>query len=58
MAEIKLKTPLTDEDVEKLKIGDKVCLTGIIYSARDAAHKRLYDLIQAGTPCRSTSEAR
>jgi len=28
MAEIKLKTPLTDQDVEKLKIGDKVLLTG------------------------------
>ena len=48
MAEIKLKTPLTDEDVEKLKIGDKVLLTGVIYTGRDAAHKRLDDLIQAG----------
>jgi len=48
MAEIKLKTPLTDQDVEKLKIGDKVLLTGVIYTGRDAAHKRLYDLIQAG----------
>jgi len=48
MAEIKLKTPLTDEDVEKLKIGDKVLLTGVIYTGRDAAHKRLYDLVLAG----------
>ena len=48
MAEIKLKTPLRDEDVEKLKIGDKVLLTGVIYTGRDAAHKRLFDLIQAG----------
>ena len=48
MAEIKLKTPLTDEDVEKLKIGDKVLITGVIYTGRDAAHKRLFDLIQAG----------
>ena len=48
MAEIKLKTPLTDKDVEKLKIGDKVLLTGVIYTGRDAAHKRLFDLIQAG----------
>jgi fumarate hydratase subunit beta len=48
MSEIRLKTPLTDEDVEKLKIGDKVLLTGVIYSARDAAHKRLFDLIQEG----------
>jgi fumarate hydratase subunit beta len=48
MPEIKLKTPLRDEDVEKLKIGDKVLLTGVIYTGRDAAHKRLFDLIQAG----------
>jgi fumarate hydratase subunit beta len=48
MAEIKLKTPLTDQDAEKLKIGDKVLLTGVIYTGRDAAHKRLFDLIQAG----------
>jgi len=48
MAEIKLKTPLTDQDVEKLGIGDRVLLTGVLYSARDAAHKRLFDLIQAG----------
>jgi fumarate hydratase subunit beta len=48
MAEIKLKTPLTDTDVEKLKIGDKVLLTGVIYTGRDAAHKRLFDLLQAG----------
>jgi fumarate hydratase subunit beta len=48
MAEIKLKTPLRDADVEKLKIGDKVLLTGVIYTARDAAHKRLFDLIAEG----------
>jgi fumarate hydratase subunit beta len=48
MAEIRLKTPLTDKDVEKLKIGDKVLLTGVIYTGRDAAHKRLFDLIEAG----------
>jgi fumarate hydratase subunit beta len=48
MAEIKLKTPLTDQDVEKLKIGDKVLITGVIYTGRDAAHKRLFDLIREG----------
>jgi fumarate hydratase subunit beta len=48
MAEIKLKTPLTDQDAEKLKIGDKVLLSGVIYTGRDAAHKRLFDLIEAG----------
>jgi len=48
MAEYKLKTPLSDEDVEKLKAGDIVYLTGTLYTARDAAHKRLVDLIKEG----------
>jgi fumarate hydratase subunit beta len=48
MAEYKMTTPLTDEDIEKLKIGDIVYLSGTIYTARDAAHKRLVDLIDAG----------
>jgi len=44
MAEpIKIKTPLTDDDVMKLKIGDSVLITGKIYTARDAAHKKLFD---------------
>jgi fumarate hydratase subunit beta len=49
MAEVyKLTTPLKDEDVEKLKIGDKVLLSGVVYTARDAAHKRLVELIKKG----------
>jgi len=44
----KLQTPLTDEDVSKLSIGDKVLISGTIYTGRDAAHKRLVDLVQAG----------
>jgi fumarate hydratase subunit beta len=47
---IRLKTPLTDADVEKLKIGDTVLLNGVIYTGRDAAHKRLMELVQAGKP--------
>jgi fumarate hydratase subunit beta len=47
---IRLKTPLTDADVEKLKIGDTVLLNGVIYTGRDAAHKRLIELVQAGKP--------
>lgn len=51
MAEVhKLKIPLTDEDVEKLKIGDKVLLTGTMYTARDAAHERLVNLIKENKP--------
>ncbi len=45
---IKIKTPLSDEDVQSLKIGDSVLITGKIYTARDAAHKRLIDLIEKG----------
>ncbi|MDI3534478.1 MAG: fumarate hydratase subunit beta [Thermosediminibacterales bacterium] len=45
---IKLKTPLTNEDVVKLKAGDSVLITGKIYTARDAAHKRLIDLLTQG----------
>ena len=45
---IRLMTPLTTADVEKLNIGDKVLLTGVLFTARDAAHKRLLDLIRDG----------
>jgi fumarate hydratase subunit beta len=48
MAEYKLNTPLADEDIEQLRAGDVVFLSGTIYSARDAAHKKLVDLLDAG----------
>lgn len=48
MAEYKLNTPLKDEDMVKLKAGDVVYLTGTIHSARDAAHKKLIELLDAG----------
>ncbi|MGB3340519.1 MAG: Fe-S-containing hydro-lyase [bacterium] len=47
---IKLKTPVSDEDIMKLRIGDSVLITGIILTGRDAAHKRLYDLASKGEP--------
>ncbi|MEM7126327.1 MAG: FumA C-terminus/TtdB family hydratase beta subunit [Chloroflexota bacterium] len=43
-----LSAPLTNEQVEILHIGDEVLLNGQIYVARDAAHKRLADLIESG----------
>lgn len=43
-----IKAPLTKEAVKELKAGDTVYLSGIIYSARDAAHKRLCELIEKG----------
>ena len=45
---IRLKTPLSDEDVRRLKIGDRVLINGVIYTGRDAAHKRLSDLFKKG----------
>lgn len=47
---LRLFTPLTDEDVAQLKAGDKVLINGKVISGRDAAHKRLIELIQAGRP--------
>ncbi len=47
---IKIKTPLSDEVVAKLKIGDSVLITGKIYTARDAAHKRMFDAANGNQP--------
>ncbi|MBZ4659413.1 MAG: Fe-S-containing hydro-lyase [Desulfacinum sp.] len=47
---VRLTTPLAKEDVQRLRIGDRVLLSGIVYTARDAAHKRLVELLQAGEP--------
>ena len=41
--EIKIILPLTDEKIKSLKVGDKVLLSGVIYTARDAAHKRFLE---------------
>lgn len=43
-----LTTPLTTDVIESLNCGDKVLLNGIIYTGRDAAHKRLYEIIKKG----------
>jgi fumarate hydratase subunit beta len=48
MAEYKLTTPLTDDDVMQLQVGDVVFLSGTIYSARESAHKKLCELLDAG----------
>jgi fumarate hydratase subunit beta len=45
---IDLKTPLTSEDVEPLRAGDSVTISGTVYTARDAAHRRLIDLLDEG----------
>ena len=50
MAVKKITTPLTDEVVKDLRAGDAVEITGVVYQARDSAHKRLVALIDAGAP--------
>jgi fumarate hydratase subunit beta len=42
--------PLSDADVEGLAAGDRVRITGVLYTARDAAHGRLLPLIEGGDP--------
>ena len=44
----KIQTPFTREDARKLKAGDTCLITGVIYTARDAAHKRLCELVAQG----------
>ncbi len=48
MAKVYLTAPLTEEAVRQLRSGDEVYLTGTIYTARDAAHKRMVDDLAAG----------
>lgn len=44
----KVTTPLTEGVINTLRIGDKLLITGVIYTGRDAAHKRLTDLVEKG----------
>ena len=46
----KIHTPLTREAVRELRAGDSCLITGTIYTARDAAHKRLCELLDKGEP--------
>lgn len=43
-----ISVPLSDEDAAQLRSGDYVYLTGVIYTARDAAHKRMAETLAAG----------
>ena len=43
-----IRTPLSEEDARSLRAGDYVYLTGTIYTARDAAHKRMCETLEAG----------
>ena len=46
----KITLPLTDEILKDLKAGDNVLFTGVIYVARDAAHKRMVEALDQGKP--------
>jgi fumarate hydratase subunit beta len=43
-----LKTPISDEDITKLRIGDTIYVSGILISARDSAHVRMVESIRKG----------
>ena len=47
---MEIRTPLTDEVVAKLKAGDAVSISGVVYVGRDAAHKRIVEALQKGQP--------
>lgn len=48
MKTLNIKSPLDEETIKKLNAGDQVLITGVIYTARDAAHKRLVEALDKG----------
>ena len=48
--EYKLTTPCTAEDLAPLRAGDTVLLSGVVYTARDQAHKRMMEALDRGDP--------
>ena len=48
MATYKLKTPISEEDVRKLKVNDVIYITGTMFTARDSAHKRALEYYKQG----------
>ena len=48
MSVIRLNAPLSAEEIRSLRAGDRVLLSGVIYTARDAAHARLCAALEAG----------
>jgi fumarate hydratase subunit beta len=50
MARIHLETPLSEQAVAQVRAGDEVLISGVIYTARDAAHKRIVEDLEAGRP--------
>jgi fumarate hydratase subunit beta len=50
LAVFKLKTPISEEDVRKLKVNDVLYVSGTVVAARDAAHKKALELAKQGKP--------
>ena len=48
MAEIRLTAPVSGQDILKIRAGDRVLLSGVVYTARDAAHRRMVELLEGG----------
>ncbi len=46
----RIRAPLSDEDVRQLAVGDVVLVSGVVYAARDAAHKRMVEMLDRGEP--------
>jgi fumarate hydratase subunit beta len=45
---IEVTTPLNGQLISRLRVGDRVTISGVVYTARDAAHQRLFDLLEQG----------
>ncbi|MCK8828267.1 Fe-S-containing hydro-lyase [Natroniella acetigena] len=48
MEKIQLNTPVTEAEIRELTAGDKIALSGVLYTARDAAHARLVEALETG----------
>ncbi|NIO15789.1 MAG: Fe-S-containing hydro-lyase [Deltaproteobacteria bacterium] len=50
MSEIKITTPVDEDVLSELKVGDRVLISGVLYTARDAAHKRMAEALERQEP--------
>jgi len=48
MAEYHIETPVSDEIIAKLRAGDRLYISGYLYTGRDSAHKKLIELVKEG----------
>jgi fumarate hydratase subunit beta len=58
VAEHHIRLPLSEADLSTLRTGDYVYLSGVVYTARDAAHRRMNEALGRGKTFPSISEAR